>query len=80
MSQIATQNMMYRQNITIIKFIVEIIKQLNEITSSLNENPEILLKIISDHFGQQTGSLFEKDFTEYSNNEHIKNSSYSYHS
>ena len=69
--------MIYRQNIMNYNCFI---KQLNEITSSLNENPEILLKIITDHFGQQTASIFENNFTEYANNEQINNSSYSYHS
>ncbi len=44
---------------------VEILKQLNEITSSINENPDFFKKIIADHFGSQIASLFNNELNFY---------------
>jgi hypothetical protein len=55
------QTTIFNQNITFIKFIIEILKQLNEITASINEDPTLITQIISNMFGTHIANIIQND-------------------
>jgi len=61
----------FSQNVLIIKFIIEVLTNINELAGSIHENPEIMVKTISKIFGHHIASLFElsikKNIVDYQN-------------
>jgi hypothetical protein len=47
-----TQNLIYASNLTIIRFIIEILRSLNEMISSVNENPQLITSTIAKFFSE----------------------------
>ena len=55
------QKTILNQNVTFIKFIIEILRQLNEITASISEDPTLITQIISKMFGTHIANIIQND-------------------
>jgi hypothetical protein len=62
-----TQHLIYRSNLRMVSFIIEILKNLNEMIQSVNETPQYITNVISNFFGDQLAREINKNLQTYVN-------------